>query len=38
MNTAWSSYIQGANTLYYSRKLRFSDMFKAQYLPLFRLD
>ena len=38
MNTAWSSYIQGANTLYYSRRLRFDDRFRAQYLPLFRLD
>ena len=38
MNTIWSSYIQGANTLYYSRRLRFDDMFKSQYLPLFGLD
>ncbi len=38
MNEIWSSYIQGANTLYYSRRLRFDDVFKSQYLPLFGLD
>ena len=38
MNTIWSGCIQGTNTLYYSRKLRFDDMFKAQYKTLFRLD
>ena len=38
MNTIWSSYIQGANTLYYSRKLRFDDMFAPQFKALFRLN
>lgn len=38
MNNIWSKYIQGANTLYYSRKLRFDDLFAAQYKALFSLD
>lgn len=38
MNLIWSSYIQGAKTLYYSRKLRFDDMFMEQYKTLFALD
>ncbi len=38
MNTIWSSYIQGAKTLYYSRKLRFDDMFREQYKALFGLQ
>ena len=38
MNTIWSSYIQGTNTLYYSRKLRFNDAFAPQFKALFRLD
>lgn len=38
MNTIWSSYIQGAKTLYFSRKLRFDDQFAGQYKPLFGLD
>lgn len=38
MNTVWSSFIQGANTLYYTRKLRFNDIFSAQYKTLFDLD
>jgi ubiquinone/menaquinone biosynthesis C-methylase UbiE len=33
MNTIWSAYIQGTQTLYRSRKLRFDDGFAAQYLP-----
>ncbi len=37
MNTVWSSCIQGTNTLYYSRKLRFDDRFSAQYKTLFNL-
>lgn len=37
MNTIWSSYIQGPKTLYYSRKLRFDDMFRNQYKELFGL-
>ena len=38
MNTVWSDYIQGIKTLYYSRKLRFDDLFFAQYQGLFGLD
>ncbi len=38
MNTIWSRYIQGLNTLYCSRKLRFDDMFQVQYQNLFDLD
>ena len=38
MNTIWSSYIQGINTLYYTRKLRFDDMFRHQYKTLFGLE
>lgn len=38
MNDIWSKHIQGANTLYYSRRLRFDDMFAKQYKELFELD
>ena len=38
MNTIWSKYVQGTNTLYYSRKLRFNDIFAEQYKRLFALD
>lgn len=38
MNVIWSKYIQGTNTLYYSRKLRFDDLFEQQYKQLFDLD
>lgn len=38
MNVIWSQYIQGIKTLYYSRKLRFDDMFSEQYKHLFELD
>lgn len=38
MNVIWSKYVQGAKTLYYSRKLRFDDMFAEQYRALFDLD
>ncbi len=38
MNTIWSDFIQGAKTLYYSRKLRFDDKFAGQYKELFDLD
>lgn len=38
MNVIWSKYIQGVKTLYYSRKLRFDDMFAEQYQALFQLD
>lgn len=38
MNVIWSKYVQGTNTLYYSRKLRFDDLFEQQYRRLFGLD
>ncbi len=38
MNLTWSSYVQGEKTLYYSRRLRFNDMFMEQYKTLFALD
>lgn len=38
MNTIWSSYIQGPMTLYYTRKLRFDDMFREQYKALLGLE
>ncbi len=37
MNEIWSKYVQGTNTLYCSRKLRFDDMFREQYKELFSL-
>ena len=38
MNNIWSKYVQGTKTLYYSRKLRFDDLFADQYRRLFDLD
>ncbi len=38
MNTIWSKYVQGTKTLYYTRKLRFNDIFAEQYINLFNLD
>ena len=38
MNNIWSEHVQGIMTLYLSRKLRFNDVFFAQYDPLFGLD
>ena len=38
MNNIWSEYVQGMNTLYLSKLLRFDDMFRPQYEPLFNLD
>lgn len=38
MNDVWSKYVQGANTLHYSRKLRFDDIFSEQYKALFNLN
>ncbi|MBE6811016.1 MAG: class I SAM-dependent methyltransferase [Ruminococcaceae bacterium] len=38
MNNIWSKYVQGTNTLYYTRKLRFNDMFAQKYKALFDLD
>ncbi|MBQ8407350.1 MAG: methyltransferase domain-containing protein [Clostridia bacterium] len=38
MNVIWSKYVQGIKTLYCSRKLRFDDIFAAQYKSFFNLD
>ena len=38
MNIIWSKYVQGTKTLFYSRKLRFDDMFAEQYKALFELN
>ena len=38
MNTLWSKYVQGTKTLYFSRKLRFHDLFSEQHKRLFDLD
>lgn len=38
MNTIWSDYIQGTDTLYLTRQLRFDDHFRDQYIPHFALD
>ncbi|MBR6522849.1 MAG: class I SAM-dependent methyltransferase [Oscillospiraceae bacterium] len=38
MNNVWSSYVQGIDTLYLSRKLRFDDFFERKYKELFRID
>lgn len=38
MNVIWSKYVQGTKTLYYSRKLRFNDLFAEQYRELFGLN
>ena len=38
MNENWSKYVQGINTLYFSRKLRFDDMFSDQFLKAFQID
>ncbi len=38
MNVIWSKYVQGIQTLYCSRKLRFDDRFSLQYKNFFRLD
>jgi len=37
-NTIWSDHIQGIQTLYLSRKLRFDDMFFDQYEKAFSMD
>lgn len=38
MNTVWSTYVQSIGTLYDSRVLRFSDMFKSKYTDAFGID
>jgi ubiquinone/menaquinone biosynthesis C-methylase UbiE len=37
MNIIWSRYVQGTKTLYYSRRLRFDDIFAEQYKALFAI-
>lgn len=38
MNTIWSTYLQGIGTLYDTRSLRFSDVFKDQYQNVFAIE
>ncbi len=38
MNTAWSTKVQTPETLYYTRMLRFSDMFCEKYRSAFNID
>lgn len=38
MNTVWSDYVQSVNTLYLSRRLRFSDRYKDDYKRMFNID
>lgn len=38
MNTVWSEQIQGVQTLYLSRKLRFDDLFFEQYQSVFGIE
>ncbi len=38
MNTIWSDNVQGIQTLYLSRKLRFDDVFFCQYRDSFNID
>lgn len=38
MNNFWSENVQGVQTLYLSRKLRFHDIFMNQYVECFNLD
>ena len=38
MNENWSRYVQGTNTLYFSRKLRFDDRFSDAFIHAFGLD
>lgn len=38
MNTIWSTYLQKIGTLYFTRSLRFSDVFKESYLKTFDIN
>ena len=38
MNNIWSTYVQSIDTLYLSRTLRFSDIFKEKYQKAFKID
>lgn len=37
MDNFWSENVQGIKTLYLSRKLRFNDIYKNNYMVLFRI-
>ncbi len=37
-NTLWNDLVQGIDTLYYSRMLRFDDIFKRKYMETFCID
>ncbi len=37
-NTMWSDLVQGIDTLYYSRMLRFDDIFKRKYTEIFCIE
>lgn len=37
MNTTWSTYVQGIGTLYQSRTLKFSDVYKEKYKNAFAI-
>ena len=38
MNTIWSTYVQKIGTLYDTRSLRFSDIYKDKYLETFKIE
>lgn len=38
MNTIWSTYVQKIGTLYNSRSLRFSDLYKNKYKEVFEIE
>ena len=38
MNTIWSTYVQKIGTLYDTRSLRFSDIYKDKYLEAFKIE
>lgn len=38
MNTIWSTYVQKIGTLYDTRSLRFSDIYKDKYLKAFKIE
>lgn len=38
MHTVWSDMVQGVGTLYLSRALRFSDLFRKKYMEAFRIE
>ena len=38
MNTVWSTFVQGIETLYETRSLRFADIFKEKYQRVFQIE